>query len=287
VIGDEHGGRLDHLELRRDQLGVQADRIPAQRWPSTPRSSWFLPRPDLRRSRTERPVRPVRSRHAADYSRHHRGRGLSCLRPERHERHGIMLACAVASPGRGRGEHAAHEPTAHPRVERPGISVRDHPPNRRHPRPWRLAPARTYSSISTGGIPDLAPDHRIALITWQPTLRPVPTPPRPKDPCLPPAAIRHPAAEVRQVAANTNARDRPQGAAGSERQGQDSTTPKLQGGQRIGRKIHVLPELRPIPDAHDYQHIRSCAASPPQGSLRPRRSRTQEHTRVFVHGPPT
>ena len=31
-----------------------------------------------------------------------------------------MLSCAVASPGRGRGEHAAHEPTAHPRVERPG-----------------------------------------------------------------------------------------------------------------------------------------------------------------------
>jgi len=38
-----------------------------------------------------------------------------------------MLACAVASPARGRGGHPAHEPTAHPRVERLGISVRDHP----------------------------------------------------------------------------------------------------------------------------------------------------------------
>jgi hypothetical protein len=76
-----------------------------------------------------------------------------------------MLSCAVASPGRGRGEHAAHEPTAHHRVERPG-----------HQRPGSPAKSSPAAAVEAGTStriqlhqhrrdPCPAPDHRMALMT--------------------------------------------------------------------------------------------------------------------------
>jgi hypothetical protein len=143
-----------------DQLDIHVDRTPAQRWPGhLGRRGSFLGRRGSflgricdgrgRNGRSDRcgpvmpPITPGTTGAAdclASDRNGTRGAGSCCPAPLRHP------AVDVASTPPTSQLHTIASSA-------PGISVRDHPPNRRQPRPWRLAPARAYSFISTGGIP--------------------------------------------------------------------------------------------------------------------------------------